>query len=145
MSKITWYVKENNSLTGKEEHHAGTFGKNDNLELEFQVWNNRWGVEEVDALKSPVLSFSFMHYEDSSLIDLCEIYVDGTSMPVMKKDGVGTVLLGREIKGLINDGDPDSSVNKQNYMNAKLVIKMSGKDIKENDLKRMYFEVKDLF
>lgn len=145
MSKITWYVKENNILTGKEEHHAGTFGKNDDLELDFQIWNNRWGIEEVPTLKSPVLSFSFMHYEDSSFIDLCEIHIDGKSMPVMKKEGTGTVMLGREIVGTPNDGDPDSSANKMNYIDIKLVVKMSGKDIKENDLKRMYFEVKDLF
>ena len=145
MSKLSWFVKENESFVSKNEHHAGTFGKNDDLKVEVQVWNNRWGVKEEATIVSPVLSFSFMHYEDNSLIDLCEIFVDGVSMPVMKKEGVGSVTINREIKGGINDGDPSSSENKQNYIDIKIVINMAGKEVKENDLKRMYFDIKDLF
>lgn len=144
MTKITWFVKNNDSFEEKKEHHAGTFNKQEDVVLNLQVWNNRWGVENEDDLKIPVLNFSFQDFEDSSLVSLCEVFADeGTaSLPVLKKGNEGSVILPREIAGNANDGTESS--NKQNYMNIQFVIRTKGTILKSDDIKRLSLEVKEL-
>lgn len=145
MSKITWYVKENESFLPKEEYHAGTFRKNEDIVFNVQVWNNRWGVSDETAIQNPVVSFSFGHYEDTSLFEVCEVVEnDRNSLPVIAKEGKASVLLTNSLSGKANDGSDAGASNRENFIDIRFTFKTKGIELKENDLKRIYFNINEL-
>lgn len=145
MSKISWFIKEDDTFSEKREHHAGTYRKDEKVVLEMQVWNNRWGVEDADDVISPVISFRFDSFEDNSLLSLCKVVVNqSVELPVTVKGNSAMVVVGDTISGKANDGDENSYENKNNFIDVRLEIDIKNKDLKENDLKKMYFELHPL-
>lgn len=145
MNKITWFVKDGGGYTSKQDHHAGTYRKNEPIVFDIQVWNNRWGVKDEASISVPVLSFHFGHFEDSSLLERVKIIVDERNeMPVVVKSNKGTVVLSRALSGKANDGDEESRNSAQNFVNFRMEIDTKGAELKENDLKKLYFEINEL-
>ena len=141
--KISWFVKEpDGSFTAKEEHHAGTYTKQEKIIVEIQVWNNRWGVEDVEPLVDPVLNFYFDTLEDSSLLHLCKISVDDMGyVPLVIKGEKASARLGKTLSGKKNDGNDNLVANQTNYANIKFEFSAEDYRLKENDLKNVYFEL----
>ncbi|MEK5433953.1 hypothetical protein MKY88_24435 [Lysinibacillus sp. FSL R7-0073] len=145
MSKISWFIKENDVYSEKKEHHAGTFRKDEKIVINMQAWNNRWGVKDAEDIISPVLSFRFDSFEDNALLRLCKVIVNQSlELPVTVKDNSAVVVIGETIIGRSNDGDENSYENKNNFIDIRLEIDIRDKDLKENDLKKMYFELHPL-
>lgn len=110
-----------------------------------QAWNNRWGVKDAEDIISPVLSFRFDSFEDNALLRLCKVIVNQSlELPVTVKDNSAVVVIGETIIGRSNDGDENSYENKNNFIDIRLEIDIRDKDLKENDLKKMYFELHPL-
>jgi hypothetical protein len=141
--KISWFVKEQDgSFMSKEEHHAGTYTKQETVSVEFQVWNNRWGVEDVEPLVDPVLNFYFDTLEDSSLLHLCKVLIDDMgSVPLVIKGQKASARIGRTLSGKKNDGNDNSVNNQGNYINVTFEFSAEDYRLKENDLKNVYFEL----
>ncbi|PTY92868.1 hypothetical protein [Heyndrickxia sporothermodurans] len=141
--KISWFVKEQDgSFMSKEEHHAGTYTKQEQVVVEFQVWNNRWGVEDVLPLADPVLNFYFDTLEDSSLLHLCKITIDDMGVvPLVIKGEKASARIGRTLSGKQNNGDANSIDNTDNYVTVKFEFSAEDYRLKENDLKNVYFEL----
>jgi hypothetical protein len=145
MSKVSWFIKEGDAYSEKREHHAGTFRKDEKIVLNVQVWNNRWGVTNAEDIVSPVISFRFDSFEDNTLLSLCKVTVNQTiELPVTIKGNSAMVVVGDTILGKANDGDESSYENQKNFIDVQLEINIKDKDLKENDLKRMYFELHPL-
>ncbi|MCR8854887.1 hypothetical protein [Lysinibacillus fusiformis] len=145
MSKISWFIKENDVYSEKKEHHAGTFRKDEKIVINMQAWNNRWGVKDAEDIISPVLSFRFDSFEDNALLRLCKVIVNQSlELPVTVKDNSAVVVIGETIIGRSNDGDENSYENKNNFIDIRLEIDIRDRDLKENDLKKMYFELHPL-
>lgn len=145
MSKISWFIKENDVYSEKKEHHAGTFRKDEKIVINMQAWNNRWGVKDAEDIISPVLSFRFDSFEDNALLRLCKVIVNQSlELPVTVKDNSAVVVVGETIIGRSNDGDENSYENKNNFIDIRLEIDIRDRDLKENDLKKMYFELHPL-
>lgn len=145
MSKVSWFIKEENAYSEKREHHAGTYRKDEKIVLEMQVWNNRWGVKDAEDIISPVISFRFDSFEDNALLSLCKVVINQSlELPVTVKGNSAVVVVGDTIAGRANDGDENAYENKDNYIDVRLEIDIKGKDLKENDLKKMYFELHPL-
>ncbi|MGG2085309.1 hypothetical protein [Lysinibacillus pakistanensis] len=145
MSKISWFIKEHDVYFEKKEHHAGTFRKDEKIVITMQVWNNRWGVKDAEDIISPVLSFRFDSFEDNALLGLCKVVVNQSlELPVTVKENSAVVVIGETIIGRANDGDENSYENKNNFIDIRLEIDIRDRDLKENDLKKMYFELHPL-
>ena len=140
---ITWYVKEGDGgYRSKESHHAGTYNKSDKVAVDIQVWNNRWGVEDVSHLTNPVVNFYFDTLEDSALLEMCVISVDDMgSVPLVIKDKKASARLGRSLNGKANDGNDRLVVNQPCYANIRFEFEAGSYRLKENDLKNIYFEL----
>jgi hypothetical protein len=138
---ITWFVKnEEENFIPREEYNAGIYTKGKKLIVEMQVWNNRWGIEDVDDLKNPVINLYFETLEDSVLLNMCKISVDEVeNMPLIITGQKASVFINKDIKGTQNNGDQEES--NLNFINIKFEFEAPNYRLKENDLKNLYFEI----
>ena len=144
-AKIDWFARVGtDKFSAKKEFYAGTYTKKEPLTVELQVWNNRWGIAAVDNIDSAVINFYFDTLEDSALLKHCSLILDDREdLSIVIKNNMATAILNRSLTGAANDGDETNSVNKNNF--AKLTFKFDAGDyqLKENDLKNLFFEVID--
>ena len=76
--QVSWYIIENESVELiDKEHFAGAYSPS-NIEatFEMQVWNNKWGTEDVADIDNPVLVLMFDTIEDSKLLEYCKVKID---------------------------------------------------------------------
>jgi len=141
--KISWFVKDPDDIfVPQNEYHAGTYTKTDKIVVDFQIWNNRWGVEDVKELTNPVLNFYFDTIEDATLLSLCKITVDKyDNIPLMIKEQKASAVLGRSLSGVKNNGDETAAANRNNFVNIRFEFDAADYRLKENDLKNLYFEL----
>lgn len=140
--RITWFVKEDGGYVPKQEHHAGTYTPDNPIVLHLQVWNNRWGTEDVETIENPVLNFYFDTFEDKSLLERCKITFDEINLaPLIIKGEKATAIIGRPLSGKKNNGDEESVANRDNFIDIKFEFRADGYRLKENDLKNIYFEI----
>lgn len=141
--KISWFVKDPDGIfVPQNEYHAGTYTKADKIVVDFQIWNNRWGVEDVKELTNPVLNFYFDTIEDATLLNLCKITVDEyDNIPLMIKEQKASAVLGRSLSGVKNNGDETAAANRNNFVNIRFEFDAADYRLKENDLKNLYFEL----
>lgn len=142
-SKITWFVKDKNEeYVAKEEYNAGTYRKDEKIAIDLQVWNNRWGVESVSDLETPVINFYFDTFEDSSLLPLCKLILnDEDEVALIVKNGKATAVIDTILSGKANNGDEGLENNKENFIDIRFEFATQGQRLKTNDLKKMYFEI----
>lgn len=138
--KLQWYVKDDQALTPKKEHYAGSYAPEQTMELEIRVWNNRFGTEPAGSIENPVLVFYFDTMEDSGLLKLCQASVDGGSFKEPDIiDKKAYMPLNRQVlKGEPNEGlDSDTD----NYVDLNISFDFSGAQLKPSDLKNLYLEI----
>lgn len=140
---ITWYARiGDEAYAAHKEFYAGTHTKEEKISVDMQIWNNRWGTEDVEALSDFTLNMYFDSLEDSALLQCCKVIMGGSDeLPLIISGQKATVSFPDEvvISGLKNDG---TSVNcKKNFI--VLTFEFSAPDyrLKENDLKSLYFEI----
>lgn len=142
--KITWYAKLNKETQYEEtnDYYAGSYTPGHAIDVDIQIWNNRFGLDDVAMLSDFYIVVSFDRVEDSSLFDYCTIVLNDASIIPLKKNGKKAVLeLPDTVKlsGTKNDGTLDSNVD--HYMNLEFQFDAEGTKLKENDLKDMYFQI----
>lgn len=141
-TKITWYVDTSEGLIAKKEHHAGTYSPRETLKVVIQVWNNRWGVEEVEPLKDAVVNIYFDTIEDSALLNLCSLEIDEMGKaPITIRDQKASARIGRDLSGKANDGVSEKTTNRSNFVTLTFSFDASKYRVKENDLKSLHFEI----
>ncbi len=138
---ISWYIKDfEGNYVPREEYHAGEYNNTSKLLVQMQIWNNRWGVEDVKDLNNPVLNFYFDTIEDSSLLGMCKISINEfNNMPLVITGQKASVSLLHPLKGLKNDGT--ILANSNNFTNVTFEFDANDYRLKENDLKNVYFEL----
>ncbi len=142
--KITWYAKLNKETQYEEtnDYYAGSYTPGHAIDVDIQIWNNRFGLDDVATLSDFYIVVSFDRVEDSSLFDYCTIVLNDANIIPLKKNGKKAVLeLPDTVKlsGTKNDGTLDSNVD--HYMNLEFQFDAEGTKLKENDLKDMYFQI----
>lgn len=119
--QISWYINENNSINLIDgEHYAGAYSPS-NIEavFEMQVWNNRWGTEDISDIENPILVLMFNTIEDSALLKYCQVRVDNNPFKELEVlEDRATLPLGRPLSGKSNKG---TSMNSNNY--SQITIK----------------------
>ena len=140
---ITWYTRQNSdAYQADSEFYAGTYTKEKALAVDMQIWNNRWGVNDVDDIENAVVVFYFETIEDSSLLKNCVITLGGNDqLTTTVKNNRGFVVLNRNIDGKKNNGDDANVDNTNNFVNITFSFSAANYILKENDIKNLYFEV----
>lgn len=140
---ITWYAKIGDSTyEARQEIYAGTYTKEEKISVDIQIWNNRWGTEDVEAVSDFALNIYFDSLEDSALLQCCRILLGG-------KDDLSLIISGQKatvsfpstvtLDGVKNDGT--SANSKTNYISLTFEFDAPEYKLKENDLKSLYFEI----
>ncbi len=144
---ITWFVRreQEDNYNETSDFYAGSYNQEDNLEVEFMIWNNRYGTERVADLKDFGITVSFDHEEDGSLLKYCQFVLNGGYWLTPQVTGnEATIQFPKDtiLSGAINNGELGSS---ENYLTLKMILSVpAGKKIKMNDIKGMTFSVTNL-
>lgn len=140
---ITWYSRlGEDTYAAQSEIYAGTYTKESNINVDIQIWNNRWGTEDVEPLENFSLNIYFDTLEDSALLQCCKVALGGTDeLSLIISGQKATVSFPEAIvlSGVQNDG---TSANSQdNYIYLKFTFSAPNYQLKENDLKSLHFEI----
>ena len=112
--QVSWYIIENESVELiDKEHFAGAYSPS-NIEatFEMQVWNNKWGTEDVADIDNPVLVLMFDTIEDSKLLEYCKVKIDNNPFRELEiYDNKATLPLDRLLAGKANKGSASDSTN----------------------------------
>lgn len=142
---ITYSAKitSSSSYIDGEEIYGGTYTPNNAISIDVRIWNNKFGIADVDSLKNFSLNFYFGDYEDSALLKYLKIVYNGNvELPVEVRDNVATVTFFNdvEIKGTANNGE-DTDTN--NYLDVTVVFDPGSDNIKlkEQDVKSLFVEI----
>jgi hypothetical protein len=140
---ITWYSRiGDDTYAAQSEIYAGTYTKKENIRVDIQIWNNRWGTEDVESLNSFALNMYFDSLEDSALLQCCKVILGGTDeLPLIITGQKATVSFPDAImlSGVKNNGA--SANSQENYISLTFEFSASEYRLKENDLKSLYFEI----
>lgn len=142
--KISWYAKllSDERYSVEPRFYAGKYTDNNQIVVDIQLWNNRWGSTTVDDLKDYDICFFFDRVEDSSLLDMCTVVYNNASNVSFSVSGRKAILQMDNkpvLKGTKNNGS--SADNPSNFMQLRFIFDASGERLKDNDLKSLYFEV----
>lgn len=142
--KISWYAKllSDERYSVEPRFYAGRYTDNNQIVVDIQLWNNRWGSTTVDDLKDYDICFFFDRVEDSSLLDMCTVVYNNASTVSFSVSGRKAILQMDNkpvLKGTKNNGS--STDNPNNFMQLRFIFDANGERLKDNDLKSLYFEV----
>jgi hypothetical protein len=143
--RISWFSRiGDDAYVAQKELYAGTYTKEEKVSVDIQIWNNRWGTEDVADLEDFALNIYFDSLEDSSLLQCCKIILGG-------QDELSLIISGQkatvsfpdtiELSGVKNDG---AVSNVANFITLTFEFSASEYRLKENDLKSLYFEIVSL-
>lgn len=141
--KITWYAKMKDDLKFSQQKtiYAGTCTCNDSITVNIQVWNNRYGLTEVDMLKNFNFVMYFKDLEDSALLENCSIYYKEEKISLNIENKKIIFNLNKDISGKENDGSSTNQNNVGNFIAFDFVFENTSQRIKENDLKQLVLEI----
>lgn len=143
--KLEWYsrVGSDEKFALEDDVYAGTYTGKASLVVELQLWNNRWGTEDVQPMEDFYINAYFKEKEDSSLFDCCKILLgEHESASFVGKGAKKTLSFEKEIKlsGTKNDGKTEG--NDDHYIALTFIFNSTdGSELKENDLKSLYLEI----
>jgi hypothetical protein len=138
--RISWQILENidqntfEYVQYKTYTEEGSYIPGEFLTKRIQVWNNHSGKEDVQDAKDAVLVIAFKTYEDSFLLNLVSVAIDGVNYPLEIDVDKGIVNIGN-LSGVANAGLPS---NESNYKTIDITIGPIPPNIK-SELKSMYF------
>lgn len=146
--KISWYAKlaKEEKFSGGNELFVGSNTPDDTLEVDIQLWNNRWGEVEVAELNDFQIAASFADYEDSSLLSCLSVKYNNqpiniTVDPVARR-ALFIFPIPLSLSGSINNG---SSIDKsclKNFLSFRIEFKHpENGHLKESDLKSLRLEI----
>lgn len=136
---ISWHVLENDVFNEKEEYYLGNFEPLETVSFNLQLWNNKYGNENVDDIDNAKLSIKFEKLDDFILLNYCTVYINGV------KESIDKVL---EDKALVNIGflsgeknnGLDEAFNEYNFKDIKLIFENIPTTIRQG-LKNIFLDV----
>lgn len=143
--KLEWYsrVGADEKFALENDVYAGTYTGQEPLVVEMQLWNNRWGTEDVQAMENFSINAFFKETEDAALFDACSVLVGNRIAAAFVGDGKKKTLQFEKkitLSGTKNNGKSEG--NDDHYLSLTFIFRtQAGETLKENDLKTIYFEV----
>lgn len=144
--KISWQIKKmsDTAYSSKTDYFAGIYTQSSALELDIILWNNRYGLDDVEDLKSFSISAIFQDLEDSSLLSYLTMRIDGNYITptVSRNVAIFTMPESLIIYGKSNDGSINATDNYK-YITLTLDVPSTYK-LKANDYKTLSLDIVDL-
>ena len=143
-AQISWYVKclSDERYSVDDNFYAGKYTDEDPIVVDIQLWNNRWGTENVEDLTDYDICFFFDCVEDSVLLNYCTIiYNDSNIVPFYVTGHKAVLSMDTKpvLSGLKNNGS--SADNPNHFLQLRLIFQADNEKLKSNDIKSLYFEV----
>lgn len=143
--RISWYAKMDygDIFQPKSSIYAGTYLIGETIDINIQLWNNRYGETDVESLTNFNLLMYFKDFEDSSLLDSCSIYLDNTLLPMNIDNGKAVINFANSvsISGKANDGSSTNINNRENFISLTVSFTNDNQTLKEHDLKQLVLEI----
>lgn len=145
---VTWHAKLMPEENYEPTHSifAGTCNYKQRIEVYLELWNNRGGTEDVPDLYNFNINVFFDTSEDVSLLKYCRVIVnEGTEMSLQLLDNYGIINFPtpQRLSGRHNDGI--AANNNDHILRLKFIFEPPADiRLKENDLKKLYFNIVDL-
>ena len=141
--KISWLVRrdEDKSFQKNPDFYTGTYNQKKPLQLYLQIWNNRFGSENVKDFEDISITISFDKEEDTVLLKYMTFILGMTTFTPVVNGDTAVIKLPESVvlSGMGNDG---SDENSDNYVVVQLVIDIPDNvNLKMNDLKTMTLNV----
>lgn len=139
LPNITWHISEDGDYIQDTEYYLGSFNSESTIQLNVQVWNNRYGQKSIDSIKDARLAIYFENAEDSILFNYCTISVEEGSAikPEIELNKV-VVNIG-ELSGEPNNGIANDK-NRINYKNIRISFENFPRNLK-NGIKNMFLDI----
>lgn len=143
-AKIEWYTRagSDEKFALDNDVYAGTYTEGHPIIVDLQLWNNRWGTVDVDPLSDFYINIYFKNIEDSALLDYCTVILNNSENLSMTRSGNRMTLIFPKpvtLSGVKNDGT--SKNNPNHFINLQFIFQADGADLKDNDLKALFFEI----
>ncbi len=126
-----------------EEIYGGTYTNENPIEIDIRIWNNKYGIEDVEDLEDFDISLKFESLEDKSLIDY--IYLSHKNVADLSMNTLGDERIGAFVSSVILSGAKNNGLesDKNNYVDLKLTFNIGDKSIslKNQDLKSLYLKI----
>lgn len=136
---ISWYLIDDGDQIQTDEYYAGSFNSSDEIRLNIQIWNNRYGIKTVESIRDAKLSIYFETIDDGAILNYCEIDVE-KSGAVKPEVSINKVLINiGELNGSANNG-MDTDKNRNHFKNVEIIFKNLPSNLKEG-LKNMYLDI----
>lgn len=146
--KITWYAKlaEESKFNGGDTLFVGSNTPDNTLEVDVQLWNNRWGETAVEDLKDFRIIAYFADYEDSILLPYLSVKYNsqkiGFEVDSIAKRGMMIFPTTITLSGAANNGSSTDKTCLKNFLAFTISFEHpEGAHLKENDLKSLRLEI----
>ena len=146
--KISWYAKlaKEEKYSGGSELFVGSNTPDSMLEVDVQVWNNRWGEVEVEDLKDFQIVASFADYEDSSLLSCLSAKYNNQPISIsvdsVAKRALFVFPVSLSLSGSVNNGSSIDKTCLKNFLSFRIGFKHpEDGHLKESDLKSLRLEI----
>lgn len=142
--KLSWYYKTetDKDYDNSNEIYAGTYDNSKPLSVKLQLWNNRYGKEDVKNLSNFYLTIFFDNHEDNSLLKYCSVILNGIDILSPKiSENMATITFPENIvlKGVKNNGSAETNLH--NFINLELRFDAGDTRLKEDTLKSLYIKI----
>ena len=122
---------------------AGTYTPNTPVAVDIRIWNNKYGVFDVEDLKNFALNFYFSDFEDKTLLEYLRVtYNNLEEMKITVSNGIATGTFYDEItiSGKANNGEEN---DRENYVDLLVEFDIPDKSVqlKNEDMKSLFVEI----
>ncbi len=145
---ISWFAKlsKEEKFSGGSELLVGSNTPDGTLEVDVQLWNNRWGESAVEELKDFQIVAYFADYEDSALLSCLSAKYNNQNINVtvdqVAKRAMLIFPMALSLSGEANNGSSTDNTCLKNFLPFTIVFKHpNGGHLKENDLKSLRLEI----
>ena len=146
--KISWFAKlaKEEKYSGGNELFMGSSTPDNDLEVDVQLWNNRWGEVAVEKLEDFQIVASFADYEDASLLSCLSAKYNNQQIPVtvdqVAKRAMLMFPITLNLSGEPNNGSSVDNTCLKNFLSFRIVFKHpEDGHLKESDLKSLRLEI----
>ena len=131
------------SYDDTSEIFAGTCTHASPISIDVRIWNNRYGVFDVEDLKDFALNFYFKNFEDASLLNFLKVTYN--NIEELNLDITGTRATAKFFDNIILSGKANSGEDKDrdNYIDLLIEFDVPDKNIKlkSSDMKSLFLEI----
>ena len=122
---------------------AGTYTHNTPIALDIRIWNNRYGVFDVEDLKDFALNFYFKDFEDTALLNFLKVTynnIEELNLDIASGKATAKFFDTIVLSGKANSGEEK---DRDNYLDLLIEFDIPDKTVKlkNSDMKSLFLEI----